>query len=186
MSRHLVALTVTTLLGVAVGVFVLWKGIQRRRSRTSHGTQQQLAKEFQAPIGSEEGLRLLEDPERRQMRSGARALLSAESLPAQRKEELLRALREFYSTDTVTDEMLQEAASLETRISNESYIPHGLKVVRCHSQGGLRSLMQLESRWRQHFLDSMQPKHLPQQWSVDHNHQKLLRKYGEDLPIKLS
>ncbi|XP_029806118.1 exonuclease 3'-5' domain-containing protein 2 isoform X2 [Suricata suricatta] len=148
--------------------------------------KQQLAREFQAPIGSEEGLRLLEDPERRQVRSGARALLNAESLPAHRKEELLQALREFYDTDTVTDEMLQEAASLETRISNESYVPHGLKVVQCHSQGGLRSLMQLESRWRQHFLDSMQPRHLPQQWSVDHNHQKLLRKYGEDLPIKLS
>ncbi|XP_014722697.1 exonuclease 3'-5' domain-containing protein 2 isoform X2 [Equus asinus] len=148
--------------------------------------KQRLAKEFQAPIGSEEGLRLLEDPERRQVRSGARALLNAESLPAHRKQELLQALREFYNTDTVTDEMLQEAANLETRISNEGYVPHGLKVVQCHSQGGLRSLMQLESRWRQHFLDSMQPKHLPQQWSVDHNHQKLLRKYGEDLPIKLS
>ncbi|XP_044774038.1 exonuclease 3'-5' domain-containing protein 2 isoform X3 [Neomonachus schauinslandi] len=72
------------------------------------------------------------------------------------------------------------------RISNENYVPHGLRVVRCHSRGGLRSLMQLESRWRQHFLDSMQPRHLPQQWSVDHNHQKLLRRYGEDLPIKLS
>ncbi|XP_058423182.1 exonuclease 3'-5' domain-containing protein 2 isoform X4 [Diceros bicornis minor] len=72
------------------------------------------------------------------------------------------------------------------RISNENYIPHGLKVVQCHTRDGLRSLMQLESRWRQHFLDSMQPKHLPHQWSVDHNHQKLLRKYGEDLPIKLS
>lgn len=148
--------------------------------------KQQLAKEFQAPIGSEEGLRLLEDPERRQVRSGARALLNAESLPAHRKEELLQALREFYNTDTVTEEMLQEAASLETRISNENYVPHGLKVVQYHSQGGLRSLMQLESRWRQHFLDSMQPKHLPQQWSVDHNHQKLLRKFGEDLPIQLS
>ncbi|XP_058423180.1 exonuclease 3'-5' domain-containing protein 2 isoform X2 [Diceros bicornis minor] len=148
--------------------------------------KQQLAKEFQAPIGSEEGLRLLEDPERRQVRSGARALLNAESLPAHRKQELLQALREFYHTDTVTDEMLQEAASLETRISNENYIPHGLKVVQCHTRDGLRSLMQLESRWRQHFLDSMQPKHLPHQWSVDHNHQKLLRKYGEDLPIKLS
>nr|XP_008512450.1 PREDICTED: exonuclease 3'-5' domain-containing protein 2 isoform X2 [Equus przewalskii] len=148
--------------------------------------KQQLAREFQAPIGSEEGLRLLEDPERRQVRSGARALLNAESLPAHRKQELLQALREFYNTDTVTDEMLQEAANLETRISNEGYVPHGLKVVQCHSQGGLRSLMQLESRWRQHFLDSMQPKHLPQQWSVDHNHQKLLRKYGVDLPIKLS
>ena len=77
--------------------------------------KQQLDREFQAPIGSEEGLRLLEDPERRQVRSGARALLNAESLPAQRKEELLQALREFYRTDTVTEEMLQEAASLETR-----------------------------------------------------------------------
>ncbi|XP_049562862.1 exonuclease 3'-5' domain-containing protein 2 isoform X2 [Orcinus orca] len=148
--------------------------------------KQQLAREFQAPTGSEEGLRLLEDPERRQVRSGARALLNAEGLPAHRKEELLQALREFYHTDTITEEMLQEAASLETRISNENYIPHGLKVVQRHTQGGLRSLMQLESRWRQHFLDSMQPKHLPQQWSVDHNHQKLLRKYGEDLLIKLS
>lgn len=79
--------------------------------------KQQLAKEFQAPIGSEEGLRLLEDPERRQVRSGARALLNAESLPAHRKEELLQALREFYNTDTVTEEMLQEAANLETRYS---------------------------------------------------------------------
>ncbi|XP_049626332.1 exonuclease 3'-5' domain-containing protein 2 [Suncus etruscus] len=148
--------------------------------------KQQLAREFQAPIGSEEGLRLLEDPERRQVRSAARALLNAESLPVPRKEELLQALQEFYNTDLVTDGMLQEAASLETRISNENYVPHGLKVVQCHAQGGLRSLMQLESRWRQHFLDSMQPKYLPQQWSVDHNHQKLLRKLGGDLPITLS
>lgn len=148
--------------------------------------KQQLAKEFQAPIGSEDGLRLLEDLELRQVRSGARALLNAESLPAHRKEELLHTLREFYNTDIVTEEMLQEAASLETRIYNESYVPHGLKVVQRYTEGGLRSLMQLESRWRQHFLDSMQPKHLPQQWSVDHNHQKLLRKYGDDVPIKLS
>lgn len=42
MSRqHSVALTVTTLLGVAVGGFVLWKGIQRRRSKTRCVTQEQ-------------------------------------------------------------------------------------------------------------------------------------------------
>ncbi|XP_064920470.1 exonuclease 3'-5' domain-containing protein 2 isoform X4 [Columba livia] len=75
--------------------------------------KQQLAEEFGAPIGSEEGVRLLEDPLR--------------------------------------------------RICNESYMPHGLKVVQCFAKGGLRSLMQLERRWRQHFLDSMQPKHLPEQ-----------------------
>lgn len=44
MSRYLMALTVTTLVGVAVGGFVLWKGIRRRRSKVSldtHTGQQQ-------------------------------------------------------------------------------------------------------------------------------------------------
>ncbi|NXT54540.1 EXD2 protein, partial [Pluvianellus socialis] len=148
--------------------------------------KQQLAEEFSAPIGSEEGVRLLEDPLRRQVRSGARALLNADSLPDPRRAELLQSIKDFFSTEAVTPQMLQEAAGLETRICNESYMPHGLKVVQCFAKGGLRSLMQLERRWRQHFLDSMQPKHLPEQWSVDHNHTKLIRKYGEDLQIKLS
>lgn len=89
--------------------------------------KQQLAKECQAPIGSEEGLRLLEDPERRHVRSGARALLSAESLPARREEELLQGLREFYNTDMVTEEMLQEAASLETRYKGQLWSEKGLR-----------------------------------------------------------
>ncbi|XP_064316110.1 exonuclease 3'-5' domain-containing protein 2 isoform X1 [Phalacrocorax carbo] len=148
--------------------------------------KQQLAEEFGAPMGSEEGVRLLEDPLRRQVRSGARALLNADSLPDPRRAELLQSIKDFFNTEAVTPEMLQEAAGLETRIFNESYIPHGLKVVQCFAKGGLRSLMQLERRWRQHFLDSMQPKHLPEQWSVDHNHLKLIRKYGEDLQIELS
>ncbi|NWX06001.1 EXD2 protein, partial [Caloenas nicobarica] len=148
--------------------------------------KQQLAEEFGAPIGSEEGVRLLEDPLRRQVRSGARALLNADSLPDLRRAELLQSIKDFFNTEAVTPEMLQEAAGLETRICNESYMPHGLKVVQCFAKGGLRSLMQLERRWRQHFLDSMQPKHLPEQWSVDHNHMKLIRKYGEDLQIELS
>ncbi|NXP47869.1 EXD2 protein, partial [Heliornis fulica] len=148
--------------------------------------KQQLAEEFGAPIGSEEGVRLLEDPLRRQVRSGARALLNADSLPDPRRAELMKSIKDFFNTEAVTPEMLQEAAGLETRICNESYMPHGLKVVQCFAQGGLRSLMQLERRWRQHFLDSMQPKHLPEQWSVDHNHVRLIRKYGEDLQITLS
>ncbi|NXG76274.1 EXD2 protein, partial [Baryphthengus martii] len=148
--------------------------------------KQQLAEEFGAPIGSEEGVRLLEDPLRRQVRSGARALLNADSLPDPRRAELLQSIKDFFNTETVSPEMLQEAAGLETRICNESYTPHGLKVVQCCAKEGLRSLMQLERRWRQHFLDSMQPKHLPEQWSVDHNHAKLIRKYGDDLQIQLS
>lgn len=65
-------------------------------------------------------------------------------------------------------------------------MPHGLKLVQAHAEQGLRGLMVLERRWRQHFLTTMQPRHLPPLWSIDHNHSKLLRKYGEDLPIKLN
>ncbi|KAM4663839.1 LOW QUALITY PROTEIN: exonuclease 3'-5' domain-containing protein 2 [Discoglossus pictus] len=147
--------------------------------------KQQLAEEFNAPIGCEEGLRLLEDPLRRQVRSGARALLNVSKLPDERKEELLKEIRAFYRTDIITDQTLQEAASLETRVFSETYMPHGLKVVQKFARGGLKSLMELEKRWRQHFLDTMKPKHLPKQWSVDHNHSKLIKKYGEDLPVHL-
>ncbi|XP_053241041.1 exonuclease 3'-5' domain-containing protein 2 isoform X2 [Podarcis raffonei] len=148
--------------------------------------KQQLAEEFGAPIGCEEGVRLLEDPIRRQVRSGARALLNADSLPHARKEELLQVIKDYFDSVTVSPEMLQEAAGLETRICNENYMPHGLKVVQCFSRGGLRSLMQLERRWRQHFLDVMQPRYLPTQWSVSHNHEKLIQKYGEHLQVELS
>lgn len=147
--------------------------------------KQQLAEEFCAPIGCEEGVRMLEDVTRRQVRSAARALLNASRLPEHRKEELLAEIKIFYCVEEVTEETLKEAANLETRIFNETYTPHGLKVVQCFATGGLKSLMELEKRWRQHFLDNMQPKFLPQQWSVDHNHSKLIKKYGEDLPIKL-
>ncbi|XP_077119318.1 exonuclease 3'-5' domain-containing protein 2 [Ranitomeya variabilis] len=147
--------------------------------------KQQLAIEFSAPIGCEEGVRMLEDPVRRQVRSAARAILHATNLPETRRQQLLAEIRAFYSINIVTEETLREAANLETRIFNETYTPHGLKVVQCFARGGLTSLMGLERRWRQHFLDRMTPKFLPKQWAVDHNHSKLIKKYGADLPVQL-
>ncbi|KAI1895218.1 hypothetical protein AGOR_G00104040 [Albula goreensis] len=151
--------------------------------------KQQLADEHSAPLGCEEGVRLLEDSDRRRVRSAARALISAsDGLPDHRREELLSVVRTFFSEDQqeVTTEMLEKAAGLETRIFNESYVPHGLKVVQAYAQRGLRGLMELERRWRQHFLSTMHPRHLHPLWSVNHNHAKFLRKYGEDLPIQIN
>ncbi|KAG7510604.1 exonuclease 3' [Solea senegalensis] len=152
--------------------------------------KQLLAEEFGAPQGCEEGVRLLEDTDRRKVRSAARALITAsDGLPEQRREELQTLIRSFYGVgemEELTDEMLQKAADLETRIFNAAFVPHGLKVVQTHAEQGLRGLMYLERRWRQHFLTTMRPRHLPPLWSVDHNHGKFLRKYGEDLPIQLN
>lgn len=79
-----------------------------------------------------------------------------------------------------------DSCFLLRRIFNEAYVPHGLKVVRAHAEQGLPGLMGLERRWREHFLVTMRPHHLPPFWAVDHNHSKFLRKYGADLPIKLN
>ncbi|KTG46579.1 hypothetical protein cypCar_00004405 [Cyprinus carpio] len=151
--------------------------------------KQRLAEAHSAPQGCEEGIRLLEDADRRRVRSAARALLSAsDGMPQTRKEELLTVIQSFFCNgqQEVTQDMLQRAAALETRIFNESYVPHGLKVVQVYAERGLRGLMDLERCWRQHFLTSMQPRHLPPLWSVSHNHDKYLRKYGEDLQIQLN
>ncbi|XP_030642760.1 exonuclease 3'-5' domain-containing protein 2 isoform X2 [Chanos chanos] len=150
--------------------------------------KQQLANEFSAPQGSEEGVRILEDSDRRKVRSAARALLSAgEGLPETRRDELQSVIQSFYGQEReITSDLLEKTADLETRIFNESYVPHGLKVVRAYAERGLRGLMDLEQRWRQHFLSSMRPKFLPPLWSVNHNHDKYLRKYGEDLVIQLN
>lgn len=152
--------------------------------------KQHLAEEFSAPQGCEEGVRLLEDSDRRKVRSAARALLSARNgLPESRRAELEEMIKNYLNLnhdEPLTLDTMNQAASLETRIFNELYVPHGLKVVRAHAERGLKGLMELERRWRQHFLNSMQPKHLPPLWSVDHNHSKFLRKYGGDIPIKLN
>ncbi|XP_012681708.2 exonuclease 3'-5' domain-containing protein 2 isoform X2 [Clupea harengus] len=163
--------------------------------------KQQLAHEYGAPQGCEEGVRLLEDSERRRVRSAARALLTArDGLPQARRDELLNLIgtymqqgegdgdgdeEEVTEVTEVTQDMLQKAAGLETRIFNEAYVPHGLKVVGMYAKNGLRGLMELECLWRQHFLSSAKPRFLPPLWSVNHNHDKYLRKYGEDLVIEL-
>ncbi|XP_036811288.1 exonuclease 3'-5' domain-containing protein 2 [Oncorhynchus mykiss] len=151
--------------------------------------KQQLADEYGAPQGCEEGVRLLEDSDRRKVRSAARALLTVGAgLPEARRDELQKVIRCFFNDTDVelAPETLQRAAGLETRIFNESYVPHGLKVVKATAEQGLKGLMELERRWRQHFLSTMTPRYLPSLWSVGHNHNKLLRKYGEDLPIQLN
>uniref|UniRef100_A0A8C5WI61 Exonuclease 3'-5' domain-containing protein 2 n=1 Tax=Leptobrachium leishanense TaxID=445787 RepID=A0A8C5WI61_9ANUR len=85
--------------------------------------KQQLAEDCNAPTGCEEGLRLLEDPVRRQVRSAARALLNSSKLPDQRTEELLKQVKNFYGVQQITNEHLKEAASLETSDSAKSVFP---------------------------------------------------------------
>ncbi|KAM9354758.1 exonuclease 3'-5' domain-containing protein 2 isoform 2-T2 [Pholidichthys leucotaenia] len=142
--------------------------------------KQQLAEEFDAPQGCEAGLGMLEDSGRWQVRSAARALLSAgEGLPERRRQELQATVKSFVNKnieEELTDEELHTAANLETRIFNTAFVPHGLKVVQAHAAQGLQGLMLLERRWREHFLNTMKPRYLPLFWNINHNHEKFIGK----------
>lgn len=52
--------------------------------------------------------------------------------------------------------------------TNENYSAHGMKVVEFY-KANQQGLVNLERKWREHFLTTMKPKYMPDLWSVEHN-----------------
>ena len=140
----------------------------------------------------------------KRVRSAGRALQAnrkRQSIPPERLQELTSVLRTHFGTDDVTEQMEDEAASINclevieecnlhsciftiivttipnviiiiipiiiiiiivTKVDyfqvNGDYIPHSRAVVQHHMTTEGLSLIQLESRWRQHFIDTMKPR----------------------------
>ena len=54
-----------------------------------------------------------------------------------------------------------------SKLSIERSMSHGQKVVQIVLQQ--QRLLAFQQEWRQHFVDTMHPKYLPDLWSVSHN-----------------
>jgi len=128
----------------------------------------QLAVECSAPVGTEKDVKTKLDKGLNAVQRASNALLtSRQVMPASRVSELEDVIKTYYQVDVVTPEVLQMGSNLQIRIPNADYIPHGLKVVRHYQER--ENLLALERRWREHFVNAMNPKHLPSLWSVEHN-----------------
>lgn len=57
--------------------------------------------------------------------------------------------------------------------ANENYFAHGMKVVEFYKENK-QGLVNLERKWREHFLSTMKPKYMPDLWSVEHNVERLV------------
>ncbi|KAK8394426.1 hypothetical protein O3P69_006544 [Scylla paramamosain] len=147
--------------------------VQCHRVSSAHDAtlREVLAGECSAPIGGAGNRRVTMDTQRRNVKNAAGALLRSRStIPQPRITELENVVKNFFNVDSLNHELLQEAADIDARDWNEDFQAHGEQVCEKYRRKGL---VQLQHRWRRHFLDTMQPKHLPQYWSVSHNLHKL-------------
>lgn len=140
----------------------------------------QLGKEFQAPVGNGPGAKDTIDVSRKLVRNAARALLRHHaSLPVTCALEYQHTLQQFFECKILTEEQLEEAANMEVKVYGSGHQEHGQAVVEAYKKVGL---CKLEQRWRQHFLDTMKPRFLPECWSVTHNMYKMKLKMAR-LPL---
>lgn len=147
--------------------------VQCHRISSTHDAtlKEQLAGECGAPIGRAGNRRVTVNNQRRAVKNAAGALLRSRStIPQLRITELENVVKNFFNVDSLSHELLQEAADIDARDWNEDFQAHGEQVCETYRSKGL---VQLQFRWRRHFLDTMRPKHLPQYWSVNHNLHKL-------------
>ncbi|TRY69122.1 hypothetical protein TCAL_04110 [Tigriopus californicus] len=153
----------------------------QRSNLHDYDLRHKLAQECNAPIGTDEDVKVREDFALKGVRSAARALekhRKFQNLPEARAQELSNLLMDYYETDTVTDEVIAKGANLESAIYNAEYFPHGRKVVDHYMN--TCGIIPLEKKWREHFLLKMKPKFLPPLWSVDHQQERLDVKAAEN------
>ncbi|XP_050068742.1 exonuclease 3'-5' domain-containing protein 2 [Anopheles maculipalpis] len=179
---------------VSHDVLLLCADCHQRSSIQDERLRQELAELCNAPLaGQKNGSKEIRIESMAEIRKAARALLnSAAKIPPERKqvleERLLTLLNslgsEAESAGTsecgnggpqfteLTQSLLEEYSNIDISVRNELYCAHGERVVEYFKKtpGGL---MQLERRWRENFLHTMRPKHLPPLWSVDHNYKRL-------------
>jgi hypothetical protein len=88
----------------------------------------------------------------------------------QQYQTLVRNYLNISSHDDISQEQLQLAAAVEYRIPNPDYISGPQFVMQSlllHDHQDDDEVEQFIKDWRRHFIDTVQPRFLPQGWSID-------------------
>ena len=108
-----------------------------------------------------------DDTEWKAWKSANALLRYREQIPESRIGELTQVLRDFLGKEDVTQEDLE---ALGDRNPYKKFVG-----INGHSQTIMDQIADLDEfirEWRQHFLDTMQPKFMPEHWSVDFHTKK--------------
>nr|XP_029720317.1 exonuclease 3'-5' domain-containing protein 2-like [Aedes albopictus] len=133
-----------------------------------------LSSRCSAPFGTQDNPKQVRVENISDLRKAARALVyCADKIPEERQKGLRKKIQKLLPKDTeLSAELLEHYANVNVAIPNEDYCAHGEKVVE-HFKQSAGGLSELEKMWREHFLQTMKPKYLPDLWSVEHNYKRL-------------
>jgi hypothetical protein len=141
-------------------VVLLCVGCHERYERKADELRAELGRECGVPP---HGLRGEQDRRRSRAVSLARALRrDGQRIPAARRQEMLRLIGERLGKELPDDVDVEAVAGVEAASEGELLAEHGRAVVAW--AGDVQAFL---CRWRQHFLDTMQPRFMPDHWDVD-------------------
>lgn len=145
-----------------------------------NNVKNELSLKCEAPIGTERGVKTKLDKKLSGVQKAANALiLNRHAIPSDRVAVLEDVIKSYYEVEDLTPEIMEMAKNLEVHVPNSDYVPHGLKVVHYFEREHPGGLLALERLWREHFLQTMRPRHLPALWSVEH-YRKPEEKWGNN------
>ena len=94
-------------------VLLLCVSCHQRSNLKDIKLRQELAQMCNAPIGTEEDIKIRVDPELRRVKSAGKALLSGHIIPDNRQKQLRKILCDYYGVE-VTKEIMMKGANLES------------------------------------------------------------------------
>ncbi len=131
----------------------------------AHEFKLKYVREYGIPI---EGAPYVVYQERRGVVSACKALLSsnAEKIPAERKDVLINAVKEYYQVEEVSEDILRAGRELILMERGPDFREHGDVVM---SSMSLEEMVEFAREWRRNFLEHAKPKFLSPTWKVEND-----------------
>lgn len=104
-------------------------------------------------------------------KAAAALLKQRDKMPLSRIQELENIIKAHLNMDAIEEEQLQELIDIKTLVKTSDYLSHGEGVV-----NQIKDYQEFVEMWRNHFLETMKPKHLHKSWSINRNRQE----FGEE------
>jgi len=125
--------------------------------------KKQISEEFGVPVHGI--LPIRDEAENIAIKSAFALFRHGDKLPAERKDKFINVLREYLKKDIISDEdikLLTDKARSFSRSTSGIHIPYGQLVA-----DKITDYQAFYERWRKHFVSTMEPKHMPEHWSLD-------------------